>query len=117
MCAASRDLQSTLHAPAYISRFKILSSMNRSGSSAAWSAEAHARSLEVKSPGETSKESGGVPWELGSGSYPDRGSAGTESRQNALPTYLLRAPTARLRAPPTSYLPIPRPRSEAKKYP
>lgn len=61
MCAASRDLQSTLHAPAYISRFKILSSMNRSGSSAAWSAEAHARSLEVKSPGETSKESGGVP--------------------------------------------------------
>ena len=25
---------------------------------------------------------------LGSGSYPDRGSVGTDSRQNALPTYL-----------------------------
>ena len=40
-----------------------------------------------------------------SGSYPDRGSAHHDSHQNALPTYLLRAPIARLRAPPTYLFP------------
>ena len=42
---------------------------------------------------------------LGSGSYPDRGSVAYDSHQNALPTYLLRAPIARLRAPPTYLFP------------
>ena len=43
--------------------------------------------------------------DLGSGSYPDRGSVAYDSHQNALPTYLLRAPIARLRAPPTYLFP------------
>ena len=53
---------------------------------------------------------------LGSGSYPDRGSVAYDSHQNALPTDLPIAGANR-QAPCPTYLPIPRPRSEAKKYP
>ena len=52
---------------------------------------------------------------LGSGSYPDRGSVDHDSHQKR-PTYLPIAGANR-QAPCLTYLPIPRPRSEAKKYP